>query len=289
MSTHQTDPTWRQLIPPSLQPFLLLSYPIYPTSTSLHNVSAHAPRREWAAAFHSPHTTGYQSSLSSLSNLGGASWHLHDHPASVLAHSHATANASLYASSSSGSSSLGSINANANANASGTATANLPTLYGAGPADAAFVLFCALALTVLRHVMMKYVFAAFARRHLERRDRRLVAERQAIIRGKRKLGASGKGGKDGTEGIPPKPMGRRKREYAVTRFSEQGWAAAYPLCTWVFGVVSHSWLLVWVVGRCGVGWGWGCISKREKWSWHRRAFREYAAARGGLKDRSSVS
>ena len=219
----------RELVPESLRPFVLLSYPIRPTS--LANLSAHPPRREWAAAFHSPYTTRHRSSWSALANLGGASLSIADSPASVHSYSYPNATSS---SSSSGS---GSYRTSLPGSSSNSSSGTLRMLYGAGPADAAFVLFCALALTVLRHVMMKYVFGAFARQYLEKRDRRLVSERQAIIRGKRKL-AAGHTGAGAGAGIPPKPMGRRKREYAVTRFSEQGWAAAYPLCTWIFGVVS---------------------------------------------------
>ena len=219
----------RELVPESLRPFVLLSYPVRPASASVADTCAHPPRRDWAAAYHSPFTTGHQSSWGAFANLGGASLSVHDSPASVPSH-----NSSYHLS--------GNGDGNGNGNGvQGGSAADMRTLYGAGPADMAFVLFAALALTVMRHLMMKYVFGAFARGYLERRDRRLVAERQALIRGKR-IPKVGNNTRDGEQGIPPKPMGRRKREYAVTRFSEQGWAAAYPMCTWTFGVVCPSFI-----------------------------------------------
>lgn len=35
-----------------------------------------------------------------------------------------------------------------------------------------------------------------------------------------------------------RPMGKRKREHAVTRFAEQAWAGAYAACFWSIGMVS---------------------------------------------------
>lgn len=85
------------------------------------------------------------------------------------------------------------------------------TLYGKGPADACFVLFCALAYTVGRELVMRYVLGAFARWYLARSG---------------PVGSGLKGKKE-----------RRRREHVVQRFAEQGWSFLYCTCSWSLGAV----------------------------------------------------
>jgi acyl-CoA-dependent ceramide synthase len=90
--------------------------------------------------------------------------------------------------------------------------AQAQTLYGKGPADALFVLFCALAFTVTRELVMRYVLGSFARWYLARNHAK-----------------DAPGWKSKKE--------RRRREHIVVRFAEQGWSFLYCTCSWSLGTV----------------------------------------------------
>lgn len=87
-----------------------------------------------------------------------------------------------------------------------------PTLYGKGPADALFVLFCALAFTIAREIIMRYVLATSVRWYLSRQSTPPPG-----VKGKKE---------------------RKRREHVVQRFAEQGWSFLYCTCSWSLGTVS---------------------------------------------------
>lgn len=95
-----------------------------------------------------------------------------------------------------------------------------PQLYGQGPKDVYFVVFCALAFTVLRQICLKYVLSAVARNWLLRTRRK---ERE----------------KKGEKAKPLTKSERRKMEHTVTRFAEQGWSFLYCTIFWTLGCVSN--------------------------------------------------
>lgn len=88
------------------------------------------------------------------------------------------------------------------------------TLYGKGPADIAFTLFCALTFTLLRALVMRYILGGFARWYLVKRG------------GRAEPGWKGK-------------KERKRREHIVQRFSEQGWSFLYCTYSWSLGFVSY--------------------------------------------------
>ncbi|KAK1924711.1 putative longevity-assurance protein-like protein [Papiliotrema laurentii] len=90
-------------------------------------------------------------------------------------------------------------------------------LYGQGPKDVYFVVFCALAFTLLREICLRYVLSAFARRWLLRARRREQAA------------------KDETSRRPMTKLEKRKMEHTVTRFAEQGWSFLYCTTYWLLG------------------------------------------------------
>lgn len=87
------------------------------------------------------------------------------------------------------------------------------TLYDKGPQDAYFVVFWAIAFTVLREVFMKGLFSPFMR---------ICLRSPPKIKGQEREYAKA----------------RKKREHIVTRFAEQGWSWLYCSVYWTFGVVS---------------------------------------------------
>lgn len=87
------------------------------------------------------------------------------------------------------------------------------TLYDKGPQDAYFVVFWAIAFTVLREVCMKGLFSPFMR---------ICLRSPPKIKGQEREYAKA----------------RKKREHIVTRFAEQGWSWLYCSVYWTFGVVS---------------------------------------------------
>jgi len=96
-----------------------------------------------------------------------------------------------------------------------------PQLYGQGPKDVYFVVFCALAFTLLREVTMRYVMSTFARGWLKRARRKEREKRGEKVR-------------------PMTKLERRKMEHVVTRFAEQGWSFLYCTVFWSLGVVSPA-------------------------------------------------
>ena len=94
-----------------------------------------------------------------------------------------------------------------------------PQLYGQGPKDVYFVIFCALAFTFLRELCLRYVLSAFARNWLKRTRRK---ERES----------------KGAQDKPMTKLEKRKMEHVVTRFAEQGWSFLYCTIFWSLGCVS---------------------------------------------------
>ncbi|WVO21824.1 uncharacterized protein IAS62_003138 [Cryptococcus decagattii] len=86
------------------------------------------------------------------------------------------------------------------------------TLYDKGPQDAYFVVFWAIAFTVLREVCMKGLFSPFMR---------ICLRSPPKIKGQEREYAKA----------------RKKREHIVTRFAEQGWSWLYCSVYWTFGVI----------------------------------------------------
>lgn len=222
----------RLIVPESLQPFFLLSYPSYPSSHShSHPHHAHPPSSSYTTT--APHSLPTLALLRSILQLSPhpAISRLFSYP-QAIAHAHAKFT---------------------NTDRPGPS----PTLYDKGPADVTFVLFCAIAFTVVRHVMMQHLFSTFSRWWLLRRDRgikaanRQRAEARARARGRKKDGAGGRAsgsvagtvtvsGSGGASlgSLDEKPLGRRKREHAVQRFSEQAWGGTYAVASWSTGLVS---------------------------------------------------
>jgi hypothetical protein len=115
----------------------------------------------------------------------------------------------------------------------GTSTTNFPSrVYGKGPKDALFVLFWAVAFTVLRELTMRYILQPLMRQRLEQLDAR-----------RRKKATNGKSLKEETGGDEMTASRRREcrlREKTVTRFAEQGWTFTYASTFFTLGVVSCS-------------------------------------------------
>lgn len=110
---------------------------------------------------------------------------------------------------------------------SSTPSSQSQTLYGKGPADIAFTLFCALGFTVLRALVMRYVLGTFVRWYLSRQ----FGRPEAGWRGKKE---------------------RKRREHVVQRFAEQGWSFLYCTYSWSLGTVS-AFSLQWGIGGCWEG------------------------------------
>lgn len=114
-----------------------------------------------------------------------------------------------------------------------SASNQLTRAYGKGPKDALFVLFCAIAWTVLREVTMRWVFQPLMRQRLKQLDARSMKK-------KKKNGSEKNGLANGGE-VPTASRKRemRLREKTVTRFAEQGWAFSYCVTFFSLGIVSH--------------------------------------------------
>ena len=93
-----------------------------------------------------------------------------------------------------------------------------PTLYTTGPKDLFFVTFCALAFTVTREIVVRWVLYAFARWWIA-------------------------GGDKKGERISRRDL--RAREHTATRFAEQGWSFLYCTSFWTMGMVSGWGSLAW--------------------------------------------
>lgn len=113
-----------------------------------------------------------------------------------------------------------------------TATPNYPSrVYGKGPKDALFVLFWAVAFTILRELTMRYILQPLMRRRLKQLDakRRMIAN-------------DGKASKQDTNDDDMTASRRREsrlREKTVTRFAEQGWTFTYATTFFTIGMVSE--------------------------------------------------
>jgi hypothetical protein len=115
--------------------------------------------------------------------------------------------------------------------ASNTSASNqLTRAYGKGPKDALFVLFCAIAWTVLREVTMRWVFQPLMRQRLKQLD--------TTSKKKRKNGSEKNGDVNGGEVTASRKREIRLREKTVTRFAEQGWAFSYCVTFFSLGIVS---------------------------------------------------
>lgn len=113
-----------------------------------------------------------------------------------------------------------------------TTQTNFPSrVYGKGPKDALFVLFWAVAFTVLRELTMRYVLQPLMRQRLEQLDVR-----------RRKSQKNGKVLEQDTREDEMTPSRRREcrlREKTVTRFAEQGWTFAYATTFFTLGLVCR--------------------------------------------------
>lgn len=144
-------------LPPSLQPWLTLSYPVYPASSG---------RRPLYAA---PSAGGSHNAKFATSALFGSG-------------------------SSSGSAAAGSLLGGLGFGGSGSLGSHEQTLYSKGPLDLLFSISCALGFTVLRQLCMRYIFGKLARSCLEAEDRAARSRRgdkghatpQALERERRK-------------------------------------------------------------------------------------------------------
>lgn len=109
-----------------------------------------------------------------------------------------------------------------------TASNHLTRAYGKGPKDALFVLFCAIAWTLLREATMRYAFQPLMRQRLNQLDARSKkdeSEKSVKAGGGEKQTASWK-------------REMRLREKTITRFAEQGWAFSYCVTFFSLGIVS---------------------------------------------------
>ena len=95
-------------------------------------------------------------------------------------------------------------------------------LYGQGPKDVYFVIFCALAFTLLREVCIRYIFSSIARGWMKRV--RSKENRLRVKNGKKQRAMT--------------KIEMRREEHTVLRFSEQGWSFLYCTIYWSLGAVS---------------------------------------------------
>ncbi|KAI5453838.1 Sphingosine N-acyltransferase lag1 [Naganishia albida] len=116
-----------------------------------------------------------------------------------------------------------------------TASNHLTRAYGKGPKDALFVLFCAIAWTLLREATMRYAFQPLMRQRLNQLDARSKkdeSEKSVKAGGGEKQTASWK-------------REMRLREKTITRFAEQGWAFSYCVTFFSLGICvllqSNEW------------------------------------------------
>lgn len=94
-----------------------------------------------------------------------------------------------------------------------------PQQYGQGPKDVYFVIFCALAFTLLREVCIRYLLSTFAKRFLKRARRKSYEARGEKMRSLTKLE-------------------KRKMDHTTLRFAEQGWSFMYCTVFWSLGGVG---------------------------------------------------
>lgn len=106
-------------------------------------------------------------------------------------------------------------------------------VYGKGPKDALFVLFWAVAFTILREVLMRWVYEPLMRRRLKQLDK--AAERKAaVVTAGEKVDPN----QQTKETVQSVKRDARIREKTVTRFAEQGWMFTYCVTFFSLGVVS---------------------------------------------------
>jgi acyl-CoA-dependent ceramide synthase len=111
-------------------------------------------------------------------------------------------------------------------------------LYGKGPKDLYFAVFCAIAFTVLREIMLRYILSAFARAWLMSSYRKSKGASKSETGRDRRM----------------KRRDRKKMEHTVTRFAEQGWSFIYCTVFWSMGMVS--------------GWALAGVSEANMWLAH---------------------
>ncbi|KAL7409399.1 TLC domain-containing protein [Mrakia frigida] len=104
-----------------------------------------------------------------------------------------------------------------------TTTSSSTTTYLKGPRDLAFIFSSFLAFTLLREILMRFVFAPIARRYVPNAGGGSEVELK-----KEKGGGGGKRKVGETE--------LRVRSKASTRFAEQGWSLLYYVVYWSFGM-----------------------------------------------------
>lgn len=165
----------KSLIPPSLQPFLLLSYPV-PSSNRIHT-HAHTSR---------------------------------------LLDLHSTT----------------------------TATPRSRIYYDKGPQDLYFVVFCAIAFTLLREGLIRFGFRPFADNWL-----RSAAAARARRKGERgspvgstqseSTNRNGNGTVKERRAFRESKAERRRRRHTSLRFAEQSWSFTYCIVFWSLGMVSE--------------------------------------------------
>jgi hypothetical protein len=103
--------------------------------------------------------------------------------------------------------------------------------YGKGPKDALFVLFCAIAWTLLREATMRWVFQPLMRQRLKQLDASAT---------KKKNGSEKIAQANGQVPTASRKREMRLREKTITRFAEQGWAFSYCVTFFSLGIVSRS-------------------------------------------------
>ncbi|KAJ9105260.1 hypothetical protein QFC21_001627 [Naganishia friedmannii] len=110
-------------------------------------------------------------------------------------------------------------------------------VYGKGPKDALFVLFWAVAFTILRELLMRWVYEPLMLRRLKQLDKTTTAADQKTA----KNGTCGKVDlqkqrTEETETVQSVKRDARIREKTVTRFAEQGWMFTYCVTFFSLGV-----------------------------------------------------
>jgi hypothetical protein len=200
----------KALIPPSLQPFITLSYPVPPSSShvSHHLLDLHTGLKHIPS--HSATTQGHVSSHSH--------GHAHGHSRNPLHHL-------LRSDLNSGS-----------------------TLYDKGIQDIYFVAFWAIAFTLLREGLIRFGFKPFADWWLM--SKAAASSKSRAARAKRKgelangkLNGNGNGTAMAVANGVEKPYKesraeRKRRNHASLRFAEQGWSLTYCTVFWTLGMVS---------------------------------------------------
>lgn len=120
----------------------------------------------------------------------------------------------------------------ANRSLTTTSSSGMERVYGKGPKDALFVLFWAVAFTVLRELLMRWVYEPLMRRRLKQLDK--AADKKTANGTCEKVQPN----KQTKETAQSAKRDARIREKTVTRFAEQGWMFTYCVTFFSLGVVS---------------------------------------------------